>query len=84
MAETDPSTHGLQFPDWQPQFHAALLETDPKQLTQRVMTAEEAVFVRQQTLAESPTGDVERKAMVDAIRQLLVIQVEKLNYLAWK
>jgi hypothetical protein len=48
------------------------------------MTAEQAIFARQQGLAESPDGDVERKAMVDAIRQLRVIQVEKLNYPAWK
>ena len=48
------------------------------------MTAEEAIFARQQAIAESPNGDVEREAMADVIGQLRVIQVEKLNYPAWK
>jgi surfactin synthase thioesterase subunit len=81
---TSPSSQDdLTFPDWQPQFHAALLETDPKQLPQRVIAAEEAIFTRMQALASALNGDTERHAIEDAMRQLRVIQVEKLNYPDW-
>ena len=81
---TSPSSQVLTFPDWQPQFHAALLETDPKQLPQRVIAAEESIFTRMQALANAPNGDHEQHAIEDAMRQLRLIQVEKLNYPDWK
>jgi hypothetical protein len=73
----------VKFSDWQPQFHAALLETEPKQLHQRVMTAEEAMFMRLQSLGNASNGDSERHAIQDAISVLRSIQVEKLNYPDW-
>jgi hypothetical protein len=79
-----PSAQALTFPDWQPQFRAALLETDPQQLHQRVITAEEAIFTRMQVLVNASNGDTERHAIEEAMRQLRVIQVEKLNYPDWK
>jgi hypothetical protein len=82
--DTSPSSRKLTFPDWQPQFRAALAETDPKQLHQRVIAAEEAIFTRMQALASAPDADTERHAIGDAMRQLRVIQVEKLNYPDWK
>jgi hypothetical protein len=83
MAGNNHSTHDVLFPDWQPQFHAALLETDPQQLFQRVTAAEEVIFLRQQALVNSPTGGIERRATKDAINALLVVRLEKLNYLDW-
>jgi hypothetical protein len=74
----------VKFPDWQPQFHAALLEVDPQHLHQRVITAEEAMFMRLQALVNTPNGDAERHAIQDAMSALRSIQVEKLNYPDWK
>jgi hypothetical protein len=82
MEDTRTSPSHDQFP-WQPAFHAALLETDPQQLHRKVLEAEEAIVQRMQTLAGTPTPDVERHAMEDAIHALRVIQVEKLNYPPW-
>jgi hypothetical protein len=81
--ETFPSAQVARFPAWQPQFHAALLETDPAKLKQRVIAAEEAIFVRFQA-TNGGNDDTERHAMEDALRALRVIQVEKLNYPDWK
>lgn len=82
--DTSPSPQNLRFPDWQPQFYAALLDTDLQRLQQRILRAEEAIFIRRQALINAPNADEEREAMDDATRQLRVIQVEKLNYPDWK
>jgi hypothetical protein len=66
---TKPNSKG----DGRLQFHAALQETDPQQLYQRT-----------QALANVAREDAERRAIKDAIRQLRVVQVEKLNYPDWK
>jgi hypothetical protein len=79
---TFQSTQDLLFPDWQPQYRAALLETNPQQLHKSVF-AEEAMFRRMQAPVSAPNGDAERRAIHDAIRVLRVIQVEKLNYPSW-
>ena len=64
-----PFAQDLTFPEWQPQFQAALLETDPKQLPQRVIAAEEAIFTRMQALANAPNGDHEQHAIEDAMQR---------------
>jgi hypothetical protein len=71
--ETSPSTAKL---DWQQKFEAALLEADPQQLPQLVEMAEAAVFLRLQSLANSPDGHVEQNALNDAMRTLRVIQTK--------
>jgi hypothetical protein len=77
--DDETSSEKLGFPDWQPQFHAALLEVDPKKLEECVRAAEAAIFLRQQALVQSPVGHAERQAIEDALRALRVIQKEKLN-----
>jgi hypothetical protein len=77
-------THEVQFPDWQPQMNAALLETDPQKIHERAMAAEGAIFLRQQALVNCPNGEAERRAIRDAIEAFLVVRVEKLNYPDWK
>ena len=42
------------FPDWRPVFNAALLETNPKQLQERVLRAEDAIVARMQALVNDP------------------------------
>jgi hypothetical protein len=83
MADYDPPSpfaQHLTFPEWQPQFQA---EPTHEQLHRRVTAAEEAIFTRMQALANAPNGDPEQHAIEAAMRQLRVIQVEKLNYPDW-
>jgi hypothetical protein len=77
------STSNLRFPDWQLEYQAALLEVDPKKLSERVKAAETAIFVRQQALIHSSDGHAERQAIEDAMRVLLLIQIEKLGFPDW-
>ncbi len=82
MADNNPSLQDAQFPDWQPQFRAALLETDPQKLQERCLKAEEAIFLRMQALTDAPDR-AEMRAIEDAAHALRVIQVQKLNFPDW-
>jgi hypothetical protein len=85
MADHDfPSpSHDPTFPDWQREFQTALPEVEPPKVAERVQAAEAAIFRRQQALAQSLNGHVERQAIEDAMRALRVIQMEKLKYPDW-
>jgi hypothetical protein len=71
------------FPDWKREFDAALHESNLEQLRQRVLGAEEAIYLQMQVLVDAP-NDAESRAMQNAIRVLREIQVEKLGYPDWK
>ena len=81
--DTSPSTKNLKFPDWQPEFEAAILEADPEKLRECLEAAEVALFLRSQALVHSPDGHAEREAIGDAITKLRFIQTEKLGYPDW-
>jgi hypothetical protein len=84
MTDHDTSTsQNIKFPHWRREFEAALLESDPQKLRQRVEAAEAAIFVRSQALVESADRHAEQQAISDAIRTLRAIQVEKLGYPDW-
>ena len=83
MADNGNSHSTHLFPDWQPQYREAVLETDPKKLQERVFTLEEAIVKRMQSLADAPNGGAERRALQDAARAMRVLQVERLQYPDW-
>ncbi len=76
-------SRNIQYPHWQHEFEAALLEGDSGTLRQRVDAAEAAIFLRSQALAGSAEGSAERQAISEAIATLRAIQREKLGYPDW-
>ena len=78
-----PCTPKLKFSDWQQPLEAALAEDDPQKLPQLVEAAEAAMFLRLQSLVDSPDGHVERDVLTDAKRTLRAIQTQKLHYPDW-
>jgi hypothetical protein len=79
MADPNLSQNSRRnFPDWQNEFQAALLEDDPKKLPQAVEAAEAAIFFRLQALTHSSSGHVERDAIADAMRTLPAIKAKKM------
>jgi hypothetical protein len=76
-------TQDPRFPDWQRHLQAALRETHPQKVQQRVFSLEEAIVRRQEFLAYAPDTEAEKQALADAARALRVIQVEKLQYPHW-
>jgi hypothetical protein len=84
MAENSNSSFPQGVPDWQSLYQAALVETDPEKLHQRILLVEEAIYMRSQAIHGSAKDSAERQAIEDAMQTLRVIQVEKLNYPDWK
>ena len=70
-------------PDWQQKFEAARLEVDRQKLPELMEAAEAAIYLRLQSLVNSPDGRVERDALTDAMRTLRVIQTETMQYPDW-
>ncbi len=81
--DTSPSTKNLEFPNWQREFEAALLEADPQKLRESLEAAEVAMVLRSQALAHGSDGHAEQQAIRDAISKLRLIQTEKLGYPDW-
>ncbi|HXN73314.1 MAG TPA: hypothetical protein VN861_12280 [Candidatus Acidoferrales bacterium] len=69
---------------WQVLYRAALNETDKKKLTDLVLAAEEAIFLRAQELTGAVADNEERTTMAEAARNLLTIKSEKLGWPGFK
>ena len=65
---------------WQEPYQAALLETDPKRLKDKIAAAEAAIFTRFQELAHESDHSLERTSLEDALNAIRVLQTERLDY----
>jgi hypothetical protein len=65
---------------WQSAYESALREIDVTRLAELVTLAESAIFLRFQQLGDSPTDQLERQAMQDAVDKLLLVKTEKLKF----
>jgi hypothetical protein len=74
----------IAFPDWQPEYEAALFETDPQKRRECLYVAEIAIVNRLQALKSSSDGHIERAAIADAIQNLRRLQVESMGHPEWK
>jgi hypothetical protein len=74
-----PEVFAFDYPDWQPEYRAAILETDRAHLKEKIDAAETAIFRRVQVLT-TRANDPEREAMKDATRALRVLLVKELGY----
>jgi hypothetical protein len=78
-----PDSDSSQYPEWQADYQAALLELEPKKLLERVAAAEAVIFNRLQAIAQSPDHNLERQAIDDALASLRVLKQQKLDYPDW-
>jgi hypothetical protein len=65
---------GFEFPDWEPQYKAALLEVDQARLLERVAAAEAAIRQRMRAIFGHREGDTERQAIGKALSALSVLK----------
>jgi hypothetical protein len=70
MADSDFSRCPLNYPEWQPQYEAALLETNDGKLPKCVAAAKTAILSRLQALVGKADHQEERLAMTDALHAL--------------
>jgi hypothetical protein len=64
----------FKFPEWEPQYRAALLEVDQAKLLERVGTAEVAILQRMRAIFGRTDGDMERQAIGKALSALSVLK----------
>ena len=63
-----------KFPEWEPQYKAALLEVDRAKLLERVAAAEAAIRQRMRAIFGRTDGDTERQAIGKALSALRVLK----------
>ena len=64
----------FKFPEWEPQYGAALLEVDQAKLLERVGTAEVAILQRMRAIFGRTDGDMERQAIGKALSALSLLK----------
>ena len=81
MAGLLSESQSFQFPDWQPEFEAAMQEADQAKRPERLEALKRAIFLRLKSKTSRPPGTVERIALNDAIQLLRVLRSESIPYL---
>jgi hypothetical protein len=64
----------FKFPEWEPQYKAALLEVDRAKLLERVAAAEAAIRQRMRVIFGRTDGDTERQAIGKALSALRTLK----------
>ncbi len=64
----------FKFPEWEPQYRAALLEVDQAKVLERVGTAEVAIVQRMRAIFGRTDGDMERQAIGKALSALSILK----------
>jgi hypothetical protein len=64
----------FKFPEWEPQYKAALLEVDRVKLLERVAAAEAAIRQRMRAISGRADGDTERRAIGKALSALTLLK----------
>ncbi len=84
MADANPPSPNIFYPEWQHEFRAALLELDTEKLRERVAAAETAIFKRLQAISQGSNHTAERQAIEDALASLRVLKRDNLGFPDWE
>jgi hypothetical protein len=79
MAIDDSLSPEILYPHWQNEYAAALLETNPQNLSGRVEAAETAIYKRLQQLSQNSDHHTERHVIEDALQSLRVLKKKELG-----
>ncbi len=63
----------LKYPNWQEPYRAAVIETNPKLLKQKIAGAQQAAILRLKQLENSPDHHHELIALTDALTALKIL-----------
>ncbi len=84
MADKASPSPNLNYPGWQSEYQAALLELDREKLLQRVIAAESAIVKRLQAISQNPDDQPERQAIQDALASLRALKRDNLGFPDWE
>jgi hypothetical protein len=76
MSTDDALSSEILYPHWQNEYAAAMLETNPQDLSGRVEAAETAIYKRLQELSQDTDHHTERQVIEDALANLKVLKRE--------
>ena len=76
MAAGNSARRVITYPEWQPQYEAAVLEADGANLPQRIQAAEAAILRRLQAVSNFPDHICEKEAIDNALGVLRVLRRE--------
>lgn len=76
MSAEDSTSRNFLYPEWQPEYEAALMEVNPANLPQRIQDAQAALFKRLRELSLSSDQEAEREAIENALGALQVLTRE--------
>ena len=79
MAARSSASLKIDFPEWQPQYVAALLEVNPDHLRKRVEEAQAALFSRLHVLSRCSGQETEIQAIENALGALQVLAQETIR-----
>ena len=82
--EDSPSPKVILYPEWQNEYAAALLETNPQELSRRVEAAETAIYKRLQQISQDSDHYTERQSIEDALQSLRVLKRDELKLPDWE
>jgi MoxR-like ATPase len=72
-----PELFNVRYPDWKPQYRAAMLELDHTKLKDRLQAAQIAISERLRMLSQDHFGTPEvRNAIADAVNGLAILERE--------
>jgi hypothetical protein len=83
----EPTSNGaahLAFPDWEPEFRAAITETNPLLLGEKIHAAETAISKRLEKIKDAPATSVERQAIDLAVVALEKLQIKTFGHSDWQ
>jgi hypothetical protein len=81
---TDDSLSEILYPQWQNEYAAALLETDPQRLSERVEAAETGIYKQLQQLSQNSDHHTEKNVIEDALQSLRVLKKHELGFPDWE
>jgi hypothetical protein len=70
----------VRFPAWQPEYEAALLETNTDALFGRVEVAEASLLIRREALAKDADHAAEKREIAAALEELQAIKRVRLKF----
>jgi hypothetical protein len=74
MASSDPTSFPLDYPEWQTQYEAALMETHREKLPKLIAAAELVILNRLHVLVGKAGQEQERIAISDALHALRYVK----------
>ena len=84
MANSSDRDKDFEFPAWEREYQAAIAETNPLRLGEKIHAAETAMSRRLNEIKNAPAHSAERQAIEEAMAALHKIQIKTFGHSDWQ